>query len=110
MVARGCKRRPRRPVGRTCPGRCRASRRRRSPDRGHPALAGGRSNPVANRILVVRIDPLTGEQAVIQVNYNHAKDDLTENLLLQPGDMVIVDQTVATTFFDTIRLIGFSIG
>jgi polysaccharide biosynthesis/export protein len=77
---------------------------------GSLALAGGRSNPVANRILVVRINPVTGEQAVIQVDYNKAKDDLTENLLLQPGDMVIVDQTMATTFLDTIRLIGFSVG
>ncbi|MGD9714445.1 MAG: SLBB domain-containing protein [Thermomicrobiales bacterium] len=74
------------------------------------AMAGGRSNPVANRILVVRQDPQTGEQAVIQVNYNKAKDDLTENLLLQPGDMVIVDQTAATTFLETIRTIGFTIG
>lgn len=74
------------------------------------AMAGGRSNPVANRILVVRVNPLTGEQAVIQVNYNKAKDDLTENMMLQPGDMVIVDQTAATMFMDTIRLIGFSIG
>lgn len=74
------------------------------------ALAGGRSNPIANRILVVRQDPQTGEQAVIQVNYNKAKDDMTENLLLQPGDMVIVDQTAATIFLDTIRTIGFSIG
>ncbi len=74
------------------------------------ALAGGRSNPLANRILVVRLDPQTGEQAVIQVNYNRAKDDLTENMLLQPGDMVIVDQTAATIFLDTIRTVGFTIG
>lgn len=74
------------------------------------AMAGGRSNPVANRILIVRLDPQTGEQAVIQVSYNKAKDDLTENLLLQPGDMVIVDQTAATTLLETIRTIGFTVG
>jgi polysaccharide export outer membrane protein len=74
------------------------------------ALAGGRSNPVANRVLVLRVNPLTGEQVVIQVNYNKAKDDLAENMLLQPGDTVIVDQTASTMFLDTIRLIGFSIG
>lgn len=74
------------------------------------AMAGGRSNPVANRVLVIRQDPETGEQAVIQVNYNRAKDDLTENMLLQPGDTVIVDQTPATIFLDTIRTVGFTIG
>jgi polysaccharide export outer membrane protein len=74
------------------------------------AMAGGRSNPVANRVLVIRPDPLTGEQAVIQVNYNRAKDDLNENMLLRPGDTVIVDQTATTIFLDTIRTVGFTIG
>lgn len=74
------------------------------------ALAGGVSSPVANKIFVIRRRPEHPEPALIEVSLRRAKKNGAENLLLEPGDTVTVEQTPSTVLLEAIRTIGFTIG
>jgi polysaccharide export outer membrane protein len=65
------------------------------------ALAGGVKSPLADKVYVIRQLPDMPQPAVIQVSLAKAKHDGNENLRLAPGDLVSVEQTIATTVFDT---------
>jgi polysaccharide export outer membrane protein len=65
------------------------------------ALAGGVKSPLADKVYVIRQLPDMPQPAVIQVSLAKAKHDGNENLRLAPGDLVSVEQTIATTLFDT---------
>lgn len=67
------------------------------------AMAGGRSSPVADKVFVIRQRDDAGEPAVIQVSISEAKKNGKENLILQSGDLVSVETTVATTVVDTVQ-------
>lgn len=73
------------------------------------AMAGGESSLVADKVYVIRRRPNEPEPAVIQVSIAKAKRDGRENLLLEPGDTVSVEQTPATVVLETIRVIGFGL-
>ncbi|MBN1394208.1 MAG: hypothetical protein JW959_04235, partial [Pirellulales bacterium] len=66
------------------------------------SLAGGCSNPVAEKVLVIRHPPNAAEPVRIQVDIQAAKNG-RDNLLLAPGDTVSVEQTAATAVADVIR-------
>ena len=68
------------------------------------ALAGGWSNPMADKVLVIRQFPGQPSPAYIAASIHHAMDG-QDNLLLAPGDMVIVERTVGTAFVDMVNTI-----
>lgn len=73
------------------------------------SLAGGRSNQLADKILVIR--PLAGsnQRAVIHVSLRRAKRNSKEDILLGPGDIVTVEQTPATVVMEALQLIRFGV-
>lgn len=60
------------------------------------ALSGGMSSPVANKIYVIRRREENEEPLLIVVSVQSAKSSESENVLLQPGDVVSVEQTALT--------------
>lgn len=74
------------------------------------ALAGGTSNPVADKVLILR-RPLHQPNTVsIELSLQQAKKG-AENLPLQAGDTVVVEQTAATAFVETLQTffrVGFT--
>ncbi|ODA28883.1 polysaccharide biosynthesis/export family protein [Planctopirus hydrillae] len=75
------------------------------------AIAGGVSSKAANKIYVIRQRTDSSDPAVVTVSMQKAKSNGQENLLLQPGDVVSVEQTAATVMLDTItQVIRFTIG
>ncbi|MCD4727205.1 MAG: polysaccharide biosynthesis/export family protein [Pirellulales bacterium] len=74
------------------------------------ALAGGCSNPVAEKVLVIRHPPNSAEPVRIEISIQAAKNG-RDNLALAPGDTVSVEQTAITATADVIRtFIRFSVG
>ncbi len=69
------------------------------------AASGGQSSQVADKVFVVRVDPGTGQPAVIQASIRKAKHDEAHNLLLAPGDFVSVEHTPATVVMEVLRMI-----
>jgi polysaccharide export outer membrane protein len=61
------------------------------------ALAGERSNPWADKILITRHVHGEPEPVVIQTSVTEAKHDDASNLRLAPGDVVSVEETPQTT-------------
>lgn len=64
------------------------------------AMAGGATTVVADKVIVIRNVPSAPEPVVITLSMNRAKRNGRENLVLQSGDMVSVEPTVATTVAD----------
>ncbi len=73
------------------------------------ALAGGVSNPVAEKVLVLRQVAGAAEPARIAVSIQAAKNG-RDNLVLAPGDTVSVEQTPATAFVDVVQAMFHGIG
>ena len=67
------------------------------------ALAGDRTLSVANRVRVIRQKPDEEEPVIIAVNVRQAKKNGKENLLLAPGDTVVVEETPMTFTLSTIQ-------
>lgn len=67
------------------------------------AMAGGASSTVADKVLVIRQVPNQPEPAVIQVSIGEAKKNGRENLVLSPGDLVSVENTISTATVDTLQ-------
>lgn len=70
------------------------------------ALAGGTSSAVADRVFVIRPnedDSDLDRPVVIEVSIAKAKMSGDENLVIGAGDLVSVEQTVATTVLDTMN-------
>ncbi|MBA4031306.1 MAG: hypothetical protein C0478_10525 [Planctomyces sp.] len=75
------------------------------------ALAGGVSSKAANKVYVIRHRTNESDPAVVTVSMQKAKSNGQENLLLQPGDVVSVEQTAATIILDTVtQVIRFTVG
>ena len=75
------------------------------------AEAGGLSNPLADKIYIIRTKPGRDEPILIQASLRKAKHNLgLDNPRLDPGDYVSVEQSPVTAFYEALRLIGFSIG
>jgi polysaccharide export outer membrane protein len=71
------------------------------------ALAKGVSSKMANSILVTRPQPDGAEPLAIKVKISDAKRYAMSNMLLQPGDVVSVEQTAGTVFLDMMQIIRF---
>ena len=74
------------------------------------SMAGDLTNPLANKVYVIRKSQLPNgatEHAVVKVNYQKAKFDPVENLVLMPGDEVSVERTPATIILDVFKTVGF---
>lgn len=73
------------------------------------SLAGGRSNQLADKVLVIRPLAATGQRAVINVSLRKAKRNSKEDILLGPGDIVTVEQTPSTVLMEALQLIRFGV-
>jgi polysaccharide export outer membrane protein len=74
------------------------------------ALAEGTPNPVADKVVLIRRPAGKPEPVNIAVSIQKAKNG-SENLELQPGDTVVVEQTPATVVVDIVQTffrVGFS--
>ncbi|MCA9197865.1 MAG: SLBB domain-containing protein [Planctomycetales bacterium] len=77
------------------------------------AMAGGIDLNVADKIHVIRQSPDNEDPVIIKVSYRKAKSDGDENLVLMPGDTVIVEETPLTMVVGSLRSFirfGFSSG
>ena len=75
------------------------------------AMAGGESSPVADKVLVIRRMEGRPEPVVIRVSLADAKRNGRENIRLQSGDLVSVEQTPSTLVVDTItRFLRVAVG
>lgn len=72
-------------------------------------MAGGVSNQLADKVYVIRPLARNGEKARIQVSLRKAKRNARSDILLGPGDMVLVEQTPATVLMEAAQLIRFGI-
>jgi polysaccharide biosynthesis/export protein len=75
------------------------------------ALAGGVSNPAAERLIVIRQLQGAAKPSQIAVSLQNAKSG-PDNITLAPGDTVTVEHTAATTvveIFKTVFHVGFGI-
>jgi hypothetical protein len=57
---------------------------------------------VADKVLVLRRDPNTGDIVQIHASVREAKRSASANLRLQPGDIVSVEETPATFLVDSL--------
>ncbi len=67
------------------------------------AMAGGESSSVADKVLVIRRSPGRSEPAVIGVSLASAKRGGPDNLVLQSGDLISVETTIATTAVEAVN-------
>ena len=77
---------------------------------GAVALAGGLSNPLADKVLVRRFRPGMDSPVVVTVSIDKAKFRAADNLRLEPGDIVSVEKTATTIAYDVVNLVRFSLG
>lgn len=75
------------------------------------ALAGDISNPLADKVYVIREIEGRKEPVVVELSLKKAKErGAVENLVLMPGDTVSVEKTPATVMYEAIRIISFGVG
>ncbi len=74
------------------------------------ALAGGISNPVANKVYVIRHKPNSNETAIVSTNVSEAKRNDAHNIMLVPGDVISVEQSPATVLIDALKVVNFGLG
>jgi polysaccharide export outer membrane protein len=67
------------------------------------ALAGGPTVSVADKVLVIRHPPDRDDPVSIAVSIRAAKRDGNEDLVLAPGDVVVVRETPSTVVVETLR-------
>ncbi|MBN2217085.1 MAG: SLBB domain-containing protein [Pirellulales bacterium] len=67
------------------------------------ALAGGSANPVADRVTIRRRVPGESSPVTIVASIRKAMDGESDNVLLAPGDTVMVRQTPETVVVDVIK-------
>jgi polysaccharide export outer membrane protein len=74
------------------------------------AMAGGASNMVADKVLIVRQTAASETPVNILASIRQAKSG-TDNLSLAPGDTVVVEQTPETIFVDALQsVVRFTFG
>jgi polysaccharide biosynthesis/export protein len=75
------------------------------------AMAGERTTQMADKVFVIRRVEGREQPLVVEVSVNDAKRDGRENLLLQPGDVISVEETPVTAMVDAFKnffRIGFN--
>lgn len=74
------------------------------------AEAGGTSNPLADKVYIIRAVPGQEEPILIEASLRRAKNHRgLDNPLLIPGDYVSVEQTAGSALYEALRLVGFGI-
>jgi polysaccharide biosynthesis/export protein len=73
------------------------------------AMAGGESSLVADKVFVIRPLANSKEPALIQVSLRKAKRNGKSNILLGPGDTVLVESTPSTMLWDAVQLIRIGV-
>ena len=74
------------------------------------AMAGGASNPVADKVLVVRHPPDGSAPVNIKASIQQAKAG-SDNLVLAAGDTIMIEQTPETVLIDALRsVVRFTFG
>ncbi|MGE0378121.1 MAG: SLBB domain-containing protein [Planctomycetaceae bacterium] len=74
------------------------------------AEAEGISNPLANKVYIIRNKPGHDEPILIEASLRKAKHHRgLDNPLLIPGDYVSVEQTPGSALYEAARLVGFGI-
>lgn len=68
-------------------------------------LAGGIRNQLADKVFVLRQVAGGGDPAVVQVSLREAKRSGRSNMLLGPGDVVSVEQTIPTVMLEALQII-----
>ena len=71
--------------------------------------ASGMSNQLANKIYIVRQQEGAKEPLVIETTFRRAKRSADANIVLQPGDVVSVEQTPGTVFMEALNIIRFGV-
>lgn len=75
------------------------------------AMAGGVTSSVADKAILIRRVSGRSDPVVIGVSISDAKRDGAENLILQSGDLISIEPTVATTVVETFNtLFRISLG
>ena len=72
-------------------------------------MAGGPSHQLADKVYVIRPLAQDGKKALIQVSLRRAKRSPQEDIILGPGDTVLVEHTVGTVLMEAMQLIRFGI-
>lgn len=75
------------------------------------AQAGGTTLSIADRVQIVRRVNTNGTPVVISASLREARNGMSDNLVLAPGDIVNVEETPTTFVMDAIRTffrVGFS--
>ena len=67
------------------------------------ALAGGRSNPLAEKVMILRRVPAHTEPVVIKANLRTARKIGAENVRIAPGDIILVEDTFSTFIYDLMK-------
>lgn len=67
------------------------------------AMAGGLNSAVADKVLVIRTVQDCPEPVKIQVSVREAKQNGRANLRLAPGDVICVEDTAMTMFWDAVK-------
>jgi polysaccharide export outer membrane protein len=73
------------------------------------SLAGGVSNTLADKVFIIRRRE-GHEPLLVEASLHKAKRHGQDNLLLEPGDTVSIEQTPGTVFMDMIRVVGVTLG
>ena len=76
---------------------------------GAVAMAKGVNNQLADSVSVTRPNNDGKPPTVIKVSLRKARRSMKSNIVLQPGDVVHVEQTPATVFMEGLQLIRFGI-
>jgi len=75
------------------------------------AMAGGETSPVADKVLIIRRKPGTGESVPIRASLAECKRNSRANLMLVAGDAISIERTPATVVVDTVmQMLRFSVG
>jgi polysaccharide export outer membrane protein len=75
------------------------------------AMAGDRTTPLADKVLIIRQIPGQAEPARIQLSIRDAKNNGAANIRLAEGDIVTVEQTPVTFVWDTLqKFFRFNVG
>lgn len=67
------------------------------------ALAGGRSNPLAEKVWIIRRIPGRSEPILIKANLRSAAKDPAENPQIAPGDVITVEETFGTFMYSLLK-------
>ncbi len=67
------------------------------------ALAGGKNNPLADKVWIVRHVPGRDEPVLIKVSLRRAKEDPRENLFVAAGDVISIEETPGTFIYNLLK-------